>query len=379
MKATTSLQLFCHAISNISSITNRKNDQALLGSILIEAKEGKLELSATDQGTLSAQISVEAEVEEEGSFCVNPGHLSEVLKEFPDEKITFKIKNNTLKIDCQKSKNIHFSLLIQKSTHFPKINFDYSEKELILKSREILEMIQKINHAIAINDETRPYLNGIHIQIIKSKLRAVASDGHRLSMIDFKIQEDSSIDESLSHGITIPQKGISEIKKIATKAIENQKEDIILSLSGSLLYVRLDDSYKVNINLISREYPNYEAVIPKQTNHKIMIDTKIFESAIKRIKTMSNKTFYGIKLKMSPQQLELTANDPSLGDALETIPIKYEGEEMSIGFNAKYLLDVLSHFGEGSIDLEFNNKLSPILLKSKELPHYLNVVMPLQL
>ena len=134
-----------------------------------------------------------------------------------------------------------------------------------------------------------------------------------------------------------------------------------------------------DIDRIARDYPKYQSVIPSKTSYSMIVDKDAFHSAVKRIKIMSHEKSNGVKVRLKSDGLTVSANHPSFGEANEDVPIQYNGSEIEIGFNARYLLDTLNTFNEGDIHLEINNELSPIILKSKNSPNYLGIIMPLKL
>jgi DNA polymerase-3 subunit beta len=205
-------------------------------------------------------------------------------------------------------------------------------------------------------------------------LRAVATDGHRLSLLETDLGENNI--ESLVNGIIIPRKGVNELKKLADTF---QDAEITIAVDDSFLYASIADQYFISLRLIAREYPKYQAVIPSKTTFTMTADRDSFFDAVRRIKIMSNEKSNGVKVRLSGEEMTIMANHPSLGDALETIPVNYDGGEMEIGFNAKYLIDTLSTFDEGDISLELNNEMSPVIIKSNNLPNYLGIIMPLRL
>ncbi|OFZ62533.1 MAG: DNA polymerase III subunit beta, partial [Bdellovibrionales bacterium RIFOXYB2_FULL_36_6] len=184
-------------ISRISTIVDKKNTRPILSCILLVAKNNHLQLSCTDQ-EVAAQIFISAEIFEEGSFCVNAKNLSDVLRDFPDSiiSISFNDQENILKIQ---NENINFSLVGFNDTQFPLLFFGDKQPSFEIPAYELLRIINKTSYAISI-DETRPYLNGIYLQQIDSKLRSVATDGYRLSLLDIE-DFNSNITEYMSNGI----------------------------------------------------------------------------------------------------------------------------------------------------------------------------------
>ena len=251
--------------------------------------------------------------------------------------------------------------------------FENTENTFELTSEQILEIINTTSYAIS-NDDTRLFLNGIFLQEINSKLRAVATDGHRLSLLETDLK-NSEID-TLINGIIIPRKGVFELKKIA----DSYPNTIIkISVDESFMYLNAEDNYLLSIRLIPREYPKYQTVIPNKTTYKINTDKESVMNAVKRIKIMANEKSNNIKFFLKDNEMTIMANHPSLGNAREKVNIQYTGKEMEIGFNAKYLLDTFTTLSDGDITVELNNELSPVLVKSSNQPNYLGVIMPLKL
>lgn len=359
------------ALNKVLSVVDKRNSRPILTYTLITADQDFLHLSATDL-EVSARVSVEADVLEKGSFCVNAKNLFDILRELPTGTVDLSLNSdeNTLKLHCQ---DIHYSLLIYNGGDFPPLSFGNENNKFHLSSHSVLEIINKTSHAISA-DETRLNLNGIFLHTFDGKLRAVATDGHRLSMYDVETN-DIEI-ESLINGIIVPRKGVLELKKIAESHPDSK---ISLSVDDSFLYASAENKYFLSVRLISREYPKYQKIIPSKSSQSMSADRMVLFNAIKRIKIMSNEKSNGVRVKLAPNEMLVSANHPSLGDAYERVPIRYEGKDLEIGFNAKYLIDTLSIFEEGDISFELDNELRPVVIRSQSLPHYLGIVMPLKL
>jgi DNA polymerase-3 subunit beta len=207
-----------------------------------------------------------------------------------------------------------------------------------------------------------------------SKLRAVAIDGHRLALLD--TQEFLGENKFLMDGVIVPRKGISELKKIADTYPD---DDVSISLDDSFMFVNARNEYYLSIRLIAREYPKYQTVIPSKTTNRFHIDRNAILNAVKRIKILSNEKTNGVKLNIHKNELVISTNHPALGQATETLPIIYEGKATEIGFNAKYLIESLSVLNETDVTFEFNNELSPVVIKADDLPEFLGIIMPLKL
>jgi len=362
---------FREAINTLLSVVDKKNTRPILGYIHFSASSSKLILTATDL-EVSAKIILDADVQGEGSFCVNGKNLFDIVRELPNQNLVLSVndKTNTLNLNCAL---IEYSLLILGPDDFPKIDFQSSLPTFEINSAKLRELISKTSHAIS-NDETRIYLNGIFLQEVNSRLRAVATDGHRLSLYEMDFDDKQKID-ALINGVIIPKKGVYELKRMA----ETDLSSIKIALDESFLLLNSSENYFLSIRLISREYPKYQAVIPSRTSFKLITDKNLLFNAVKRIKIMANEKSNGVRIKISSKELVITANHPSLGNAQEKMDVNYDGKEMVIGFNAKYLMETLSALDEGEVSFELNNELSPVIVKSDQHPNYLGIVMPLKL
>lgn len=371
VRLTVETELFRNALNKILSVVDKKNSRPILAYCLISAKEDQLELSATDL-EVSAKVILDAKVENPGNFCVNAKTLFEILRELPQSFLTLTTNDDktSLNITCD---DIHYSLLIYRTDDFPHLSFGSAANEFIINSENLLDIISKTSHAIS-NDETRLYMNGLYLQEVESKLRAVATDGHRLSLLETELNQDNN--GLLINGIIIPRKGVFEIKRAAESYPDKQLK---ISVDESFIFINAEDKYLLSIRLIAREYPKYQAVIPAKTSFALRADRDAFFNAVRRIKIMSNEKSNGVRVTIDQGEMLIAANHPSLGHAQERLQVQYTGKKMEVGFNARYLIDALSVFGTGDIALELNNELSPVLIKSESMPNYLGLIMPLKL
>lgn len=370
MKLTIQSQILRDAINKVLSVVDKKNSRPILTNCLIKVQGQKLELIATDL-EVSAKILLDAKIEGDGYFCINSKNFADILRELPNDDLVINVDNNNLlNLSC---KNINYSLLITNADEFPQLSFQNQSSEFRLKTKQISHIINKTQHAIS-TDETRLYLNGIYLQLHDEKLRSVAIDGHRLALLDtFEFLGENKF---LSDGVIIPKKGISELKKIADSYPD---DEVSISLDDSFMFVNARNEYYLSIRLIAREYPKYQTVIPSKTTNKFQIDRNAILNAVKRIKILSNEKTNGVKLNIQNGELIISTNHPALGQATETLPINYNGKATEIGFNAKYLIESLSVLNETDVTFEFNNELSPVVIKADDLPEFLGIIMPLKL
>lgn len=371
MKISINSNILRDGLNKVLTVIDKKNARPILTNCLINSENGRLELIATDL-EVTAKVILDSTVTDDGSFCINTKNFHDILRELPDAQVEMEIDQdkNILDLSCQK---INYSLLITSSDEYPQVNFENSGKPFQLSSRDFGNIISKTSHAIS-TDETRINLNGIYAQQIDGKLRTVAIDGHRLALLD--VHNFTSENQSLMDGVIIPRKGISEIKKIADAYAESS---LTVSLDESFLYLSANDQYFLSVRLIAREYPKYQTVIPSKTSYSMIVDKSALLNAVRRIKILSNEKTNGVKFGISNGQLTVSANHPSLGHAKEIVPIEYDGAEIEIGFNAKYVIESLMVLESEEIIYEFNNELSPVIVRSNSEPDFLGIIMPLKL
>jgi len=363
--------LFADGLNKILSVIDKKNINPILQYTQININNTNIELSATDT-IVSAKVILPAEATANGTFCVNAKNLFDILKELPNTKIQLdlNLEENILKIVCN---DIRYSLLIYKNSEYPHLIFSNNEGSFSLESNIIYEMIQKTQNSIS-TDETRSFLNGIFFQEMNSKLRAVATDGNRLSLYETSFNHPQN--DHLINGFILPKKGVYELKKVAETY---PNKEIIFNVDDSFLYVNADDNYYLSIRLIAKEYPKYQSIISVKSNNTLTVEKDLFLDSLRRIKIMANEKSNGVRVYLTEREMTLTANHPSLGDASEKIAIEYNGKPIEIGFNARYLMDILTVLNTSEVSLDFNNELSPVAIKSLSLPQFLGIIMPLKL
>jgi len=231
-------------------------------------------------------------------------------------------------------------------------------------------MIDKTIYSVS-NDETRYHLNGVYFEQQTEGYIMVATDGHRMSLIKRAISSDKPF---ISHGVIIPRKGLYEIKKL----LEAMDGEFEIAIDGAQLIVRHDQT-TLMIRLIEGKYPNYSQFIPQKLSQKIKINREAFLQSLKRVSLLANHKSKAVTLAFSNGKMEITSNNPELGDAKEELEINYTGQDIKIGFNAKYIQDVLQVIQDEDVDLEINDQLSPGLMRPHSDKNYTCVVMPMRI
>jgi DNA polymerase-3 subunit beta len=352
-------------------IVEKKTAMPILSNALLEASSGgKLSITATDL-EVGMTCEHDANVKKEGSITISARHLYEIVKNLPGTEVALKkLDNNWAEIRCEK---VEYKMMGMAADEFQGLPNTKKAKMFKVDPAVMKDMIDKTIYAVS-TDETRYNLNGSFLEKIGDKgFRMVATDGHRLSMIDAKLAEDPK-KAAFEEGVIIPKKGLMEIKRL----IESEEGDCWLGIDGSNLVFRMSD-VTVVMRLLDGQFPEYRQVVPESQKVTLNINRKRLVDSLRRISILSSDRTLGLKLTLKPGMLRVNTSNPDLGEAKEDIEIEYSGQGMNVGFNARYLLDALSTISTDSIDLSLEDDLSPGVFRPAGELVYTCVVMPMRL
>ena len=354
------------ALGHVQNVVERRNTIPILSNVLMSAGEGKITLVATD---LDIEISEgsEANVDVPGDVTAPAHTLYDIARKLPDgAQVSLKINSdNRLDVDAGRS---HFTLPLLPSGDFPKMTADGFTHNFAVSTAELRRLIDKTKFAIS-TEETRYYLNGIYVHAHDGVLRAVATDGHRLALSEMALPTGA---ENLP-GVIIPRKTVAEIRRL----IDGGDGDVSLSVSDAKIRFNYGSAVLTS-KLIDGTFPDYERVIPKTNEKELVIDNKVFASAVDRVATISAEKSRSIKMTLSQDNLSLVVDNPESGNAHEDLMVDYSADDLEIGFNAKYLLDVTNQIEGRDATFYLDSPASPALVKDSEDPGSLFVLMPLR-
>lgn len=356
-------------IGKTQNIVEKRNAMPVLVNVLLEAEGASLKVFATDL-EVSLTDAVKARVLHPGKVAVSAKSLFEIAKELSEGSIQLlRTENNWLEIKQGKYLGKIVGISAEEYPIFPSYSGDHFLK---IDSDVLKDMIDKTIYSIS-NDETRYHLNGVYFeQKGEQGYTMVATDGHRLCLVNRDIPSAQIITQG--QGVIIPRKGLHEIKKL----LESLSGEFELAIDGSQLIVR-KDSTTLMIRLIEGKYPNYHQFIPVKLTQKIRINREAFLRSLKLVSLLANHKSKAVTLSLSNGRMEIASNNPELGDAKEEIDVGYDGKDMKIGFNAKYITDVLNAISDEEVDLEINDNLSPGLMRPHNDQSYTCVVMPMRI
>jgi len=361
-------------LSRLQGIVEKRNSMPILANVLMSAsnkgKEGEqLQLAATDL-EVGIQSSHEAKVTTAGGVTVSAKKLFEIVRELPDEDIHLEATaNGYLNIKCARS---NFTLAGTSTEEYPTLPNFTPGKTASVEAAVLSLMIERTMYAASV-DETRYNLNGVYLEVLDQpgRIRMVATDGHRLATVDRTLSEDPL---GLENGVIIPRKGLGELKKLVD---EDDADQIDLAFEGNNGLARKDKVTLV-MRLIEGEFPNYSQVLPKKIERNVVIPGEDLIRALRRVALLSSERSKAVKLEFTDGRLTISSSNPDLGDAREELDIDFAGDDITIGFNAKYLLDALSTLKAKEVRFGLQNDLAPAQFVPTDDDDTLAVVMPMR-
>ncbi|MFH1017172.1 MAG: DNA polymerase III subunit beta [Pseudomonadota bacterium] len=358
----------------IGTVVERKTTMPVLGNVLLEAAGKSLHIIATDlETTIESECPVK--VLEEGKVCIPARNLIDIVKELPERVGRLKKGENEWML--LESGKAQFRVVGVPAEKFPRVTEPGQFKFMKIRTETLRDGIEKTSFAIS-TDEMRYNLNGAYVETIKDAkgknvLRMVTTDGHRLALSDQELGDDENL--QLKKGVILPRKGVTELKRLLA---ETQEPFADIGFGDNSAAVRLEGA-TVYMRLVVGEFPDYKAVIPKTNKKKLVIDRALFTHSLRRVSLFSEGKSKCVRLGLKGDGVHLAANSPDLGEAEEELRAEFDGGELQIGFNARYLLDALSVAVGDKVVLELDQETSPGLIKIPDDPGFCGVIMPMRI
>lgn len=358
------------SLTRAQGISEKKTINPNFSNIILTAKNNRLFLSSSNIN-INLDDNIIADVQSVGVVSVNTNMLYEICRKLPDSnEINIEQLDTTLSI---KSSNAFFKIPIFEHQNKNKEgDTDIVKYSISLENNVLRDIFNKTYFAIS-NDEVRYYLCGIYFEILEDRLIAVTTDGHRLSCIENTIKQESLNIED--YGVIVPKKTITELIKM----LKDEEGTINISVFQNKIIFHWG-VVQLTSNLIEGKFPPYRNVIPEIENTNILtIQTNLIKESIDRISSVSSEKTRAIKFTITENKLTLLADATENGTATESITVTYNGPELNIGFNAKYLLEALSNIEDESVDICFKGQVDPIRIIDKKNPKSIYVIMPMRI
>jgi len=359
------------SLNHVHRVVERRNTIPILSNVLLSADGASLEMKATDLD-LEVTEATPANVEQKGATTVPAHLLYDIVRKLPEgAEVMLKMDESGGSMSVISGRS-NFKLQCLPQSDFPELSAGSFTHIFRMDSQALKNLIDKTQFAIS-TEETRYYLNGIYLHAHESggqlRLRAVATDGHRLARAEIEAPAGC---EGMP-GIIIPRKTVSELQKL----VDDPDVKVTVELSETKIRFTIG-SVILTSKLIDGTFPDYERVIPTGNDKRLTIDRQSFAAAVDRVSTISSERGRAVKLSIADGQVTLTVNNPDSGSATEEIPADYDADPLDIGFNARYLLDVAAQLTGGEARFMLADAGSPTLIQDTADEQTLYVLMPMR-
>ena len=356
-------------LSQIQGLLEKRSTLPIFMNILLESKgKEKVYIYASDSEQ-SFTAYFPAKVKKEGAIVIRGKKLFEIIRELSPETFELSAQSN-YQIKLSQNQSV-FKIHGLNPEDFPKMPVLETNKSQKVPVEDFLEVIEKTLYCVSL-DESRYHLTGVFLEQLSSKYRFVATDGHRMSFIEIKGEKV----KDLESGIIIPKKGLVEAKKMFSQAENGELLELLIEKPRILIRFK---NQSLNIRLIEGQYPDYKKLLPKYKGSTAILSTEDFLSSLKRISVLTSARFKGVNFTFKKNILSMHFSHPDEGEAFEELPCKYEGEELKIRFNSKYILDILQSLYEKQIKFLLKDNKSPGIIQAEGRDSYTCLVMPMKL
>jgi DNA polymerase III subunit beta len=349
------------------SIADRKATMPVLANVLIRSEGKESILCAATDLKVSVVAEIRAEVVEEGGMSLGAKHLFEIVKGLPEGEVALKrTENNWAEIRGGKAQ---YRLVGMSDRDFPRLPEQRAVDFKEVDAATLGDMIDKTIFSVS-SDETRRHLSGIYVEWVKGVLRMVSTDGHRLSKVESEVGEGLQLET----GVIVPRKAVVEIRRL----LEGVEGMCDLGTHEGHLFVRAKDLC-LSAKLVDAQFPPYQQVVPGENEKKVVVGRVALLDCLRRVSIMASERNGGIRLDLEDDVLRITSENADLGEAQEDLDVEYKGEKLTIGFNARYFMDILNEMESEKVMMEFSGELDPGMIHPAEGKSYLGVVMPMRL
>jgi DNA polymerase-3 subunit beta len=351
-------------------VVERKTTIPILSNLLCEAKGNRLAITATDL-ELSIRTSCEAKVKKEGAGTMPAKKLLDLVRLLPDEEIRFKLlENHYVQVTCDRKS---YKMVGMSKDNFPALP-NFPQALVKIPATLLAGVIAKTTFAISL-EESRYTLNGALLVLKPGSVTMVATDGHRLAMVEMDHKLDGL---SAEMRVLVPKKAMSEVQRLAA----DSGDDALVEFAQDESHLFFQFGRRLlTCRKLTGQFPNYEAVLPRDANKTVVLERGELQDALRRVSQLADQRSHAVKFMLAKEGVEISASSPEYGEAKEAIEKEFKGDPIAIGFNAQYLLDFLGAAAEGPISFELKDDQSAGQLRplGDESSRYRYVVMPMRI
>ncbi len=364
---------FANGLAQVLNVVGSKATMPILSNVLIEAEKDQISLTTTNLD-LGIRCKIKAEVKETGSVTLPVKRLATIVRELPSVDVTVDATpNHQVKLASGGS---NFRIMGIGREEFPPLPEFGDEKAYSLEQAELATMLKSVAYAQS-TDETRYILNGVYFNFKDGKLSLVATDGRRLALVS----KEMEVPASSAGAIILPARTVGELLRLLDKG---EKVKINFNDRRAAFQIATDkessglvDSVYLYSKVVEGNYPNYQQVIPKETHQRIKLERELFLQCVHRAALVCSEKSNSVKIKLSSNLLEITAQSPDFGEAHESMAIGYSGPELQVAFNPGFVMDPLRALTKDEVFFEVKDEVSPGVFKTLE--SFICVIMPVRL
>jgi DNA polymerase-3 subunit beta len=364
---------FANGLAQVLNVVGSKATMPILSNVLIEAEKDQISLTTTNLD-LGIRCKIKAEAKETGAVTLPVKRLAGIVRELPNVDVTLDVSaNHQVKLTSGGST---FRIMGIGKEEFPPLPEFGEEKAYSLDQSELLTMLKSVAYAQS-TDETRYILNGVYFNFKDEKLSLVATDGRRLALVS----KEMDVPPASAGAIILPAKTVGELTRLLDKG---EKVKINFNDRRAAFQIGTDkdtsgliDHVYLYSKVVEGNYPNYQQVIPKETHQRIKLERELFLQCVHRAALVCSEKANSVKIKLSSNLLELTAQSPDFGEAHESMAIGYSGPDLQVAFNPTFLMDPLRALTKDEVFFEVKDEVSPGVFKTLE--SFVCVIMPVRL
>ena len=359
------------SLNFVQGVVEKKNTLPILSNVLLQLKEKKLSIVATDLDIIFYDEISDVKIITEGSTTTSAAILYDILRKISsNSELNFELKSeNKLSL---KSDNADFNLLCLPTDNFPTFADEFEGEEVSLNNNRFLRLLNKTKISIS-NDDTRHYLNGIFLHLTEAQgrnfLTGVATDSHRLSSSSLEIENSTNFTS-----LILPRKTVFQLCSL----LGETSDQLTMQTSENKIKFSLGKT-KLISKVIDGKFPDYKKVVPTNNEKTLVVSSKDFINSIERVATVSLDRKEGVKLMINKDSVQLSVNSANSGEGNEKIKAEFSSENLSISFNSKYLIDIASEVEDKSLKMNLKDSISPVLIEDLSDKNSYYVIMPMKI
>ena len=363
--------ILLQSLNYVQGVVEKKNTLPILSNVLLQLKNNKLSIVATDLDIVFYDEIDEVKITKEGSTTTSAAILYDILRKISsNSELFFDLKTeNKLSL---KSDNSDFNLLCLPTDNFPTFTDEFEDQEILINNKKFLKLLNKTKIAIS-NDDTRHYLNGIFLHLTQAHgrnfLTGVATDSHRLSSSSLEIENADNFSS-----LILPRKTVFQLCSLLT----DSNEKLTMQTSENKIKFTLGNM-KLISKVIDGKFPDYRKVVPANNEKSLVVSSKDFINSVERVTSVSLDGKEGVKLAINKENIQLSVNSANSGEGNEIIKANFNSNDLNISFNSKYLIDIASEVEDKNLKMNLKDSVSPVLIEDASDKNSYYVIMPMKI